>query len=81
MCWHILALFYVVSVRYVFYLTSSSQSSCVFLICRSLYRDALLVLGRHCYINMFLFLLYMFSILKFNLSCTVLLIFVWVVEN
>lgn len=29
MCWHILALFYVVNVRYVFYITYSSQSSCV----------------------------------------------------
>lgn len=29
MCWHILALFYVVSVRYVFYITFSSKSSCV----------------------------------------------------
>lgn len=29
MCWHILALFYVVSVRYAFYITYSSQSSYV----------------------------------------------------
>lgn len=72
MCWHILALFYVVSVRYGFYITSSSQSSCVlwyFVFSHSVeYKEALQFLGRYCYINVFLFVAYLFSVLKFNLS-------------
>lgn len=85
MCWHILALFYVVSVRYVFYIVKAPVYSHISVFSYSVWKyvvqEALQFLGGLCYINKFLLVEYMFPILQFSLFWKILLIFVWAVES
>lgn len=71
MCWHILALFYVVSVRYVFYIVKAPVYSHISVFSYSVWKyvvqEALQFLGGLCYINKFLLVEYMFPILQFSL--------------